>query len=104
MSSNYIRNFLLILILLLFSSFSSNEIKIRKLQGGPGEHENHPEDDKPDGPPDEPKKSDMDKEENRLKNNYEQKMKENLLLKQEIENKLKYIKILLVTGVKKLNI
>ena len=40
----------------------------------------------------------MDKEENRLKNNYEQKMKENLLLKQEIENKLKYIKILFVTG------
>ena len=98
MSPNYIRNFLLLLILLLFSSFSSNEIKIRKLQEGPGGHENHPEDDKPDGPPDEPKKTDMDKEENRLKNNYEQKMKENLLLKQEIENKLKYIKILFVTG------
>ena len=99
MSSNYIRNFLLILLLLLLSSFSSKEIKIRKLQEGPGGLDNPHDMDKPSWPQDEPKKSDMDKEQDKIKIDYEQKRRENLLLKQEIENKLKYIKILLVTGV-----
>ena len=38
-------------------------------------------------------------EEDKLKRQVEEKMEENLKLKEEIENKLKYIKILLVTGV-----
>ena len=99
MSSNYIRNFLL--IVLLFSSFSSNETKLRKLQIGPGGPNSPPDEDKPSGPPDDQRKSDIDKEQeqDKIKIDYEQKRRENLLLKQEIENKLKYIKILLVTGV-----
>ena len=54
----------------------------------------------PDNIPKEPKKSDVEKEEeDKRKNDYEEKMKENLILKQQIENKLKYIKILFVTGI-----
>ena len=61
--------------------------------------DNKPDDNRPDDNPKDPKKSDMDKEEDKLKNDYEEKMKENLLLKQQIEDKLKYIKILFVTGI-----
>ena len=61
--------------------------------------DNKPDDNRPDDNPRDPKKSDMDKEEDKLKNDYEEKMKENLLLKQQIEDKLKYIKILFVTGI-----
>ncbi len=96
MSSNYIRYFLIILIILFSSFYCSNENKIRKLQDP---MDIPPNDDKHDNNPKEPKKSDMDKEEDKLKIDYEEKMKENLLLKQQIEDKLKYIKILFVTGI-----
>ena len=105
MPSNNIRNFLIILIILFSSLYCSNENKIRKLQHM-GNHQdnnkiddNKPDDNRPDDNPNDPKKSDMDKEEDKLKNDYEEKMKENLLLKQQIEDKLKYIKILFVTGI-----
>ena len=97
MSSNYIRYYLIILIILFSSIYCSNANKIRKLQGPmdiPPDDDKHDDDNQK-----EPKKSDMDKEKDILKNDYEEKMKENLLLKQQIEEKLKYIKILFVTGI-----
>ena len=90
MSSKRVVNFLILLILLFFGSYCSSEVKDRNIPGHP------PEELKPDDPK-EPKRSDMD--EDKLKNEYEEKMKENLLLKQQIEDKLKYIKILFVTGI-----
>ena len=99
MSSNYFRNFLIILIMLFYSSYCSNENKIRKLPGGMDNPPDEKDPYKPEDNPKEPKKSDFDKDEDRLKNDYEEKMKENLLLKQQIEDKLKYIKILFVTGI-----
>jgi len=98
MSSNYIRNILIILIILLSSSYCHKENEMRNNQmpiGNPPDDNN-----KPDNTPKEPKKNDVEKEEeDKLKNDYEEKMKENLILKQQIEDKLKYIKILFVTGI-----
>ena len=93
MSSKHIRYILLVLILLFFDSYCSKDNKLRNVPDIP------PDDTRPDDTPKEPKRNDFEKDEDKLKNDYEEKMKENLLLKQQIEDKLKYIKILFVTGV-----
>ena len=110
MSLYQINNFLLILIL-LFNISSCSRIKRLELdhQQGP---DNVPPEGKPDDLPNNPeinpphrknptekdKETDTNKEESKLKEDYDEKLKENLLLKEQIENKLKYIKILLITG------
>lgn len=107
MSLYQINYFLLILILLFNISSFSGIKQLKILQQGP---DNQPPEGLPDIPnpgPDSPprrepmdkdKESDINNEENKLKNDYDEQLKENLLLKEQIENKLKYIKILLITG------
>ena len=109
MASKIFRNFLLILILLFHGCNFSNEPKIEnpheEKKDKPLEKPDQLYDKgsipgkKPEDPskrvPDPPIHDDMNE---KRKNEYEEKMKENLLLKQQIENKLIYIKILLVTG------
>ena len=95
MPSKIIKNFFLILIFLILGTYCSFERHYKdsgNLPFGP------PDDDNNNRRPDMPSK-DIDIDEDKLKKEVEAKMKENLLLKEEIENKLKYIKILLVTGV-----
>ena len=95
MASKINKNFLLILILLFQNSYCSidNKNGFPENNGPPGD------DKKPEKIPKGPSEDEINREEDKLKNDYEEKMKENLLLKQQIENKLKYIKILFVTGV-----
>ena len=109
MASKVFRNFLLILILLFHGCNFSNGPKTEnphvEKKDQPPEKPDQPYDNepipgkKPEDPskrvPDPPIHDDMNE---KRKNEYEEKMKENLLLKQQIENKLIYIKILLVTG------
>ena len=109
MASKVFRNFLLILILLFHGCNFSNGPKTEnphvEKKDQPPEKPDQPYDNepipgkKPEDPskrvPEPPSREDMNK---KRKNEYEEKMKENLLLKQQIENKLIYIKILLVTG------
>ena len=109
MASKIFRNFLLILILLFHGCNFSNGPKTEnphvEKKDQPPEKPDQPYDNepipgkKPEDPskrfPEPPTHEDMNE---KRKNEYEEKMKENLLLKQQIENKLIYIKILLVTG------
>ena len=109
MASKIFRNFLLILILLFHGCNFSNGPKTEnphvEKKDQPPEKPDQPYDNepipgkKPEDPskrvPEPPSREDMNE---KRKNEYEEKMKENLLLKQQIENKLIYIKILLVTG------
>ena len=101
MASKVFRNFLLILLFHVcnFSNpHGENNIPPLEKPGRPYINGSIP-DWRPEGPPkkdpDLPLPEDMNE---KRKNEYEEKMKENLLLKQQIENKLIYIKILLVTG------
>ena len=87
--------FLLILILLFSFSFCTNNNRYRQLQ----EHNDPPGGDKkPEDDQRNPRKDEHEKEEEKMKGEYEEKVKENLLLKQQIEIKLKYITILGITG------
>ena len=107
MASKIFRNFLLILLFhgCNFSNGSKTENPHEEKKDQPPEKPGQPYDNepipgkKPEDPskrvPEHPSHEDMDE---KRKNEYEEKMKENLLLKQQIENKLIYIKILLVTG------
>ena len=94
MASKIFRNFLLILILLFHGCNFSNRPK----NENPHEEkkDDHPYDNEPipGKKPEDPSKRVPEPP----PHEYEEKMKENLLLKQQIENKLIYIKILLVTG------
>ena len=101
MASKVFRNFLLILLFHVcnFSNpHGENNIPPLEKPGRPYINGSIP-DWRPEGPPkkdpDLPLPEDMNE---KRKNEYEEKMKENLLLKQQIENKLIYIKILLITG------
>lgn len=89
------KNFVLILIILIISSYCSkeNEHRINREKD-----EIRRDDDKSFQPPNVPKGI-LNKEEEKFKNDLEEKMKENRLLKEQIENKLKYIKILFITGI-----
>lgn len=110
MSLYQINNFLLILIL-LFNISSCSGIKRLEYEHQQGPDIQPPEgkpDDMPDNPDINPprrkdpsekdKETDTTKEESKIKEDYDEQLKENLLLKEQIENKLKYIKILLITG------
>lgn len=90
-----INTFLLILILLIVCSLCSNNYRFRQLQehNDPQEGDKRPEDD-----PRYPRRDENEKGEEKMKDEYEEKVKENLLLKQQIEIKLKYIIILGITG------
>ena len=97
MSSKFIKNFFLILIFLVLNIYCSNgknDIDLRGMSMNPQEVSR-----RPGMPPKEPGESSKESEEDKFKKDLEEKMKENLLLKQQIEDKLKYIKILLSTGV-----
>ena len=106
MSIYKINNFLLFLILLFNTSFCSNKNELKILRQAPnnspepgGKHDNPDNPDKPDlGIPHDKDHDSIKEEENKLKNEYDKQLKENVLLKEQIENKLKYIKILLITG------
>ena len=50
-------------------------------------------------PPPPEEREDLDTEKQKLENDYQKKLEENNKLKQQIENNIKYIKILLTTGV-----
>ena len=100
MSTKKIKNCVLILIILIIGTYCSHESPDRKY----GNHENGPISlpdiiKKSDGHQKDPKDISKETEEDKLKRQVEEKMEENLKLKEEIENKLKYIKILIVTGV-----
>ena len=96
MSSKFIKNFFLILIFLVLNIYCSNGKNDIDLRGISLKQEVSR---RPGTPPKENGESSKESEEDKFKKDLEEKMKENLLLKQQIEDKLKYIKILLSTGV-----
>ena len=96
MSSKFIKNFFLILIFLVLNIYCSNGKNDIDLRGISLKQEVSR---RPGTPPKEHGESSKESEEDKFKKDLEEKMKENLLLKQQIEDKLKYIKILLSTGV-----
>lgn len=96
MPTKIIKNFFLILIFLIIGTYCSFEKHYKNAENlplGPPDIDNNNK------RPDTPSKDPIDIDEDKFKKEVEAKIKENLLLKEEIENKLKYIKILLVTGV-----
>ena len=100
MSTKKLKNCVLILIILIIGTCYSHALSDRKYQIPEIGPISSLDDSKgPNGHPKDPKDISKETEEDILKRQVEEKMEENLKLKEEIENKLKYIKILLVTGV-----
>jgi hypothetical protein len=100
MASKVFRNFLLILLFHVcnFSNpHGENNIPQLEKPGRPYINGSIP-DWRPDLPPKKDPDLPLPEDMNEKRKEYEEKMKENLLLKQQIENKLIYIKILLITG------
>ena len=97
MSSKFIKNFFIILIFLVINAYCSDWKKYKSLEGT-SMNPIYLSRGRPD-PRKEPGESSKEPAEDKYKKDLEEKMKENLLLKQQIEDKLKYIKILLTTGV-----
>ena len=86
-------NILFIVLLLSIPFSKSNENNsIRLLQFEDDNRGIH-------GPPPPGEREDLDIEKQKLENDYQKKLEENNKLKQQIENNIKYIKILLTTGV-----
>jgi hypothetical protein len=88
---------IILFITIIFLSFDysqENEKNIRLLQLG----KDHDDIDKGLGPPP-GKRDDLDIEREKLENDYQKQLEENNKLKQQIEKNIKYIKILLTTGV-----